>query len=98
MVQIVENWTDVEGVVTAVRAKSGLPGQGIVRIAVSQASDVDTRPNFLKERVGETVDIHIGARAIEAYHLRPGNHIVVRTRVGGPQQLFGSSKGIQIMS
>jgi uncharacterized phage protein gp47/JayE len=97
MVQIIENWADVGGVVTAVRSNSDLPGQGLVQIAVSQVSDVDARPNFLKERVGETVDIHLGAQTIEAYRLKPGNHIVVRTRVGGPHRLFGSSKNIRII-
>lgn len=92
MVQIVENWADVEGVVIAVQSQSDLPGQCVVRLTVRRARDVDARPNFLKDRIGETIDIHLSAGTCRDYELQPGLHIVIRTRAAGLNQFFGSSK------
>ena len=78
MVQIIENWTAVEGKVVSVAAPD-------VVIRIDKALDVEGFPNLMKDTAGKTITVRIPTGAAAP---KPGASLKARVRRGGPKSHF----------
>jgi hypothetical protein len=96
MVQVVENWADVTGVVQSVMDQGATPAHARVQLKLTDAADVDTKPNFFRQRVGTVVDVHLLRDAVPS-SLRPGSRVALRVRAAAADKAFASSDGLRVM-
>lgn len=89
MVQIVENWSQVQGRVTAIAPASGLSGFSVVQVDVQSAATVDGFPNMLARHLGERLDIFVPDASAQS--LAVGQHITWRARRAGPHKVFAAA-------
>lgn len=85
MVQIVENWAEVEGVVTRVGEGDGRPE---LEIEVESAQEVAGYPNLLADHVGRLITIILADDATEL-RPEPGDRVRCRVRKAGSERYFG---------
>jgi hypothetical protein len=93
MVQIVENWSDIEGEIQEVRPDPELPGHLVATVQVSDAKPVPKPdggeyPNLLAEATGGTVDIHVTEEAAARQQLAAGRRVSARVRRATPTRSF----------
>ena len=89
MVQIVENWSQVQGRVVGVVPASGPNGFSAVQLDVHAAATVDGFPNLLARHVGERLDIFVPDAL--AHTLSVGQHVAWRARRAGPHKVFATT-------
>jgi hypothetical protein len=93
MVQIVENWSEIEGDVREVRPDPELPGHLVATVEVSEAKPVARAeggefPNLLAEAAGGTIDIHVPEAAAAEHQLAAGRRLSARVRRATPTRSF----------
>ena len=93
MVQVVENWADIEGEVRSVR-DSELKGYRTVEMLLKDAKAVEDFPNLLKQRVGEVIAVNVPESRVESFQKayqsgQPG--VRCRVRLAGPTRFFAHS-------
>jgi hypothetical protein len=93
MVQIIENWSEIEGDVREVRPDPELPGHLVATVAVSGSKPVarpdgSEFPNLLAESAGDTIDIHVPEAAAAEHQLAAGRHVSARVRRATPTRSF----------
>ena len=90
MVQVVENWADIEGEVQGVR-DSVLNGFKTVEMLVKNTKAVENFPNLLEQRVGEIIAVDVpeprGESLQKAYEAGQPQ-VVWRVRLAGPNRFF----------
>jgi hypothetical protein len=87
MVAIVENWSDLSGTVREV-ATADAGGLASVVLDVDKVAAVAGYKNLLDEVADTTVRISVRDDALRRTELKPGDHVVCRTRTAGPGRLF----------
>jgi hypothetical protein len=90
MVQVVENWSDIEGEVRSVR-DSELKGYKTVEMFVEDAKAVEAFPNLLKQRVGEVIAVNVPEPRVESFQeaYQSGHpRVTCRVRLAGPTRFF----------
>src|ERR671910_225001 len=94
MVQVIENWADIEGEIQSVR-DSELKGYKTVEVLVKDAKAVENFPNLLKERRGEVIPVNVPEPAVEtlqeAYEAGQ-SQVTCRVRLAGPSRFFAHSE------
>jgi hypothetical protein len=97
MVSIRENWTQLSGTVTAVRAKEGHHGTLEVDVKVDRTHPLEGFADFLSDRVGATVTIRLKQTDANNERLVPGAYVSMRVRRGRqPDEVFAHGAHIQI--
>lgn len=90
MVQVVENWADIEGEVRSVR-NSELEGYKTVEMLVKDAKAVDAFPNLLKQRVGQLIAVNVPESRAESFQKARESgqpRVTCRVRLAGPTRFF----------
>ena len=84
MVQAVENWTEISGLVTSVRP--GPPGshQTIVVVDVAHAAPVEGFPDLLGEVAGGPLDVAFREEVAASHGLQVGRRVHARVQRVGP--------------
>src|SRR4051812_30257797 len=100
MVQVVENWTQVEGVVQAVAPDSASPEHAAVDLAVDAVAPVrgdDGRefPNLLADAAGSTVTVVVARASAPAGALEPRRRLRLRVRRAGPQRIVAHPEHVE---
>lgn len=80
MVSIIENWTEVEGVVLATNSST-------ITISLSAIKNYHPYPNLLQGKAGDTVTINIPPLT-NVGPVNIGGHIKARVRVAASGNLF----------
>jgi hypothetical protein len=93
MVQIIENWSEIEGDVQEVRPDPELPGHLIATVQVADAKPVvkpdgGEFPNLLAESTGGTLEIHVPESAAAENGLAAGRRLSARVRRATPTRSF----------
>lgn len=86
MVQIVENWSDLEGKIEEIKPSSLSEKFVKVRLSVDHVEPVAGFANLLSESAGKKVTIEIPQTAAE--ELKKGQAITFRVRRAGVDKLF----------
>ena len=90
MVQVVENWADIEGEIRGVR-ESKLKGYKTVEMLVEDAKAVEDFPNLLKQRVGQVIAVNVPEPRAESFQkaYESGQpQVALRVRLAGPTRFF----------
>jgi hypothetical protein len=93
MVQIVENWSEIQGDVEEVRPDPELPGHLVAKVRVEEALPVPSPdggeyPNLLADAAGQTIDIHVTETAAAEHQLAAGRRLSARVRRATPTRSF----------
>jgi len=83
MVQAIENWAELSGVVRDVRPRPGVPGMSEVVLAVDGVRDVEGYPNLLSEAAGQ--ELAVGVQSGGVAGVEPGARIHCRAQRAGPR-------------
>ena len=87
-VQIVENWSEIEGVVEEVGPSAELDSYVVARVKVDRTGEVEGFPNLLGDLEGRHVDILLPKEQAERSRLSAGAGVRCRVRRGGPKRNF----------
>ena len=93
--QIVENWSDVDGEVKKLSANPSDPSLTLATLAVEAASPVASFPNLLAGRVGNEITVGIATAAVQQAGVAPGHRLHLRIRQAGPEKFFSHPDHIQ---
>jgi len=88
MAQIVENWSDVEGIVREVVSAPELPGFVEVSLDVGKAADVEGFRNLLADSTGTELSLFIPTALADERGVRAGARLVARARKARPDRAF----------
>jgi hypothetical protein len=87
MVSVIENWTDMEGIVLSLKQPEVLKNFLEAEVTVEKAYDVEGFPNLLKKTVGKTINVFIPRDLAAKSQLSSGLRISFRAR-GGMREIF----------
>lgn len=87
-VQIIENWTELEGQVQSVVPAPDVAQHVIIEIRVRRTSAVEGFANLLAEAAGTVVRVHIASDVAKKVGLAAGVQVRCRVRRGGPERVF----------
>jgi hypothetical protein len=88
MVQIVENWAEVEGRIESVERAAPVAGHALVRIKVERVSAVKGFPNLLADRAGTELDVLVRDETLPKLDLGPGQRFEARVRRAGLHKVY----------
>jgi hypothetical protein len=88
VVQVVENWTDVEGEVRAVDPHPSLEGYRSVRLAVVGAQPVPGVRDLVSQYVGQELAVAVPAEVTDRIDAAPGSRVRWRVRLARPGAFF----------
>jgi hypothetical protein len=94
-VQIVENWTDISGVVRERRA-AGREGFEMVEISVERAQPVQGYANLLGETKGTYLEVLVPEALVARHGIDAGDAITCRVRLGTRRQVFVHQEHISL--
>jgi hypothetical protein len=86
--QIVENWSDVDGVVKQLTASPSDPSHKLATVEIHSVQPVAAFPNLLASHTGKVVTIRIPEEAVQRCGMTAGNHVRLRVRQAGPDRFF----------
>lgn len=89
MVQAVENRSDIEGRVLAIKADETRPEHRLITIAVGAVTPVEGYPNLFASIPGSSIDVILPADL--ATPLKVGGTVRCRIRRTGPSAVFAES-------
>ncbi len=96
MAQVVENWADVTGSVTAIEPDpASESGFATIRVAVERVDPVEGSPNLLEDRVGTSLDVRV-SRAGVGPDIVPGVVIRCRARKAAAGVVFAHPDGPRV--
>lgn len=82
MVSVIENWTDMEGLLVSFQQSQALEDFLIAKVRIEKASDVEGFTNLLKDKVGKTIDVFIPKDSATELQLTNGIKLKFRARTG----------------
>lgn len=87
MVSVVENWTDMEGIVLSFKQSEAFPKFLKVELKIEKTRDVRGFPNLLGNTKGKTLSIYVPVDLATKLQLETGIRISFRAR-GGMREVF----------
>jgi len=88
MVQVVENWADVQAEVRSVRSAPDLPSHVIAEMHVDAVTAVAGFPNLLADTKDTVIEVRVPKELAHERGLAAGSKVKCRLRLGGPQRIF----------
>ena len=82
MVSVIENWTDMEGLLVSFEQSQTLEDFLTAKVTIEKASDVEGFTNLLKDKVGKTIDVFIPKGLATELQLEHGIKLKFRARTG----------------
>lgn len=95
-VSIIENWTDLEGLVQSVSPAPDLSQHVVVEIRVRRAQAVEGFANLFAEAAGTVVQVNVASDVAKKAGLAAGVQIRCRVRRGGPRRIFAHPSEIHV--
>lgn len=96
--QIIENWSDIEGVVTAVHPSSDVPGFAAVELRPSTVQPVEGFPNLLEDTESKPMIVLVPEALQESSRIRPGDVLSCRVRRAAPGRIFVHREHVRLRS
>jgi hypothetical protein len=90
MVQVVENRTDIEGVVRARLPHPALDTFDVLQVEVTAARPVEGVADILSSRLGSVIELNVKRSLLPGDDIS-GHRIRCRAYVGGPGEIFAES-------
>jgi hypothetical protein len=87
-VPIIENWSEITGVIRSINISNDISGFVVVTVAVDKVVPVADFPNLLADTVGRQLDILVPQELARRLDIREGDTIICRARRAPPQRAF----------
>lgn len=87
-VSIIENWSEISGVICAIGLPTQLPNFTGMDVAVETVKPIAGFPNLLQDASGKRLTILAPTELLNQLDPHPGDRITCRVRRGRPQQIF----------
>jgi hypothetical protein len=95
-VQIVENWSDIEGTLRTSRPSSVAPGFVTLEIELTKVKPVEGFRNLLEDAGSATVEVNTPEELARNTDLREGAIIRCRVRRAGPRNIFAHPENFSV--
>ena len=82
--QVVENWSDLVGVVEAVQATTAKPGYACIVLKIENMHDVDGYPNLINADASEILSVYLPEELCASRDVGKGERISCRIRLVKP--------------
>jgi hypothetical protein len=86
--QVIENWADVTGRLTATRPHPDLKGYVTASVEVSDVNPVPGVANLFESSKGQTIDVNVPESTLPALKAQEGSTVRWRIRKAGPSSTF----------
>jgi hypothetical protein len=96
--QIVENWTDIDGRVVGIASAAAPDEHTAVDVSVSSVRDVEGFANLLADAAGSTLRVLVRNDVAQRIGIRPGDGVRARVRKHGVDRVFAHPTQIGITS
>jgi hypothetical protein len=96
-VQIIENWTVVDGRVRGLEPAADAAGYMVAEVEVLSSRAVEGFANLVAAAPGALLRVYVSEAAAAQSGLAAGAHIVCRMRRGGPQRIFAHPTDIRVV-
>lgn len=97
-VSIIENWTEIGGVVSTTAPSAERPSFISLLVDVEWTKPVEGFANLLGDSAGKRLTILAPADLVMKLNVRPGDRLTGRVRQGGPRKIFVHQQHITIGS
>ena len=94
--QIIENWTEIEGLVRSIAPASDIQGHVVAEIEVRSAQNVEGFANLLAVAYGTPLCVYVADDVAERTGLAPGAKIYIRIRRGSSQRIFAHPSEVRV--
>jgi hypothetical protein len=78
--QIIENWSDIKGIVRSLRPSPTVSGFVEVELLVNKVNPVEGFANLLSDAEGKSLVVLIPEELVKSLHIDPGDVIECRVR------------------
>jgi hypothetical protein len=89
MVQVIENWAELDGRLLAMQDDESRPGHKRVSLEVRAVRPVAPYPNLLQEAAGKTIEVILPDDVARSLEL--GSDLRCRARKSGPMTVYAAS-------
>ena len=96
MVQVVENWADIDGVIRGTEPDAQVDGFVLMRVEVRGVSPVPGFPNLFAGAEGTTIAVAVPPTAPAIGDLTPGRTVRCRVRKATPTKSFADPARIAV--
>jgi hypothetical protein len=96
-VQIVENWTRISGLISALWPADDVQGFIQIEVAVEKAESVQGFPNLLEQAKDTLLPVHVPDELVDEYAIQPNAFIMCWVRLAGHGRTFVHREHIQVM-
>jgi hypothetical protein len=96
--QIVENWSDVEGEVKDLLPNASDPAFAVATVKVNAAASVGSFANLVSKNVGNEIAVRVPVAVVQRLGLTPGSRVRVRVRQAGVDKYFSHPEAIEKVS
>ena len=86
--QIIENWTDIQGKIVSCAVSQQLPGYVVLELAVEKADEVAGVANLLSQAAGQTLVVLVPDELAPLNECRPDVEVVCRVRRAAKNRVF----------
>lgn len=95
-VQMIENWSEIEGTVRSIRPENELEGFSAVAIEVQEARPVEGFAHLLEGAEGSELEVLFPDEVIAEQDIAAGVRIVVRARKAGLERVFAHREHVRV--
>lgn len=96
-VQMIENWSEVEGQVTGLWPDRELEAFTVIEITVSRVDPVEEYPNLLRHiELGSRLEVLFPNEIVEELDLAVGDELVAQVRRAGLERVFVHRERVQV--
>lgn len=96
MVQIKENWTDIEGSLISLDSGIETDRFSTVQVKVSATASVLNFTSFLEDTMGKTIIIHVPKEIVHRMKFNVGSQIKCRIRKTESGQIYLQNQNIEV--
>ncbi len=93
--QIIENWSDVDGEVSELLQNPSDPSFAVAKVRVHASTPVGSFANLLTKDVGNEIAIRVPNTAVQRLGLAPGHRVHMRVRQTGVDKYFSPPEAIE---
>jgi hypothetical protein len=97
-VNIVENWTDVEGEVLRLKSESEAPAFITVTLELRRVQPVAGFANLIDRREGDTLEVLFPSEIVHQLKLKGGDVLSCRVRKTGLQRCYVHRESVSVQS
>ena len=88
MVEIIENWAEIIGILIGVIPAPNHTGFMEMHVKVEEVRSVDSYPNLVQVQTGNSIAILVKSARLSGEDCRSGSPVTVRVRAAGPPPLI----------